>query len=185
MQAGRRILLSLALAFATTIFFAAPAARAEFTCTCTSTEATGCARNADLPQRTPLANATSLDNATDLCRTMCQAMVPGACLQSYAATAPSSPDSSACLAGNICLTNPLNAKTIPELISNLLKAAIGIVGALALLVFIYGGFIWLTSGGDSGKVSAGKEAMKWAAIGLVVIFTSYGLVRFVFSAITG
>ncbi|WKZ28799.1 MAG: pilin [Patescibacteria group bacterium] len=85
----------------------------------------------------------------------------------------------------ITLQNPLNANSVPELIANILRAAIGIVGALALLVFIYGGFIWLTSGGEAGKVSAGKEAMKWAAIGLVVIFTSYGLVRFVFSAITG
>jgi len=83
------------------------------------------------------------------------------------------------------LPNPISAKTVPELISNILKAGMGIVGALALLVFIYGGFIWLTSGGDSGKVSAGKEAMKWAAVGLLVIFTSYGLVSFVFSAITG
>ena len=185
MQAGRRILLSFALVIATALFFAAPAARAEFTCTCESTEAIGCARNSDLPQRTPLANATSLDNATDLCRTLCQVMVPGMCLKSYWATAPSSPDSTTCLEGSVCLTNPLNARTVPELIANILKAVIGIVGALALLVFIYGGFIWLTSGGDSGKVGAGKEAMKWAAVGLVVIFTSYGLVRFVFSAITG
>lgn len=92
---------------------------------------------------------------------------------------------SSCPAGTICLINPLSAKTVPELISNILKAVIGIVGALALLVFVYGGFLWLTSGGDSAKISAGKEAMKWAAIGLAVIFTSYGLVRFVFSAITG
>ncbi len=82
------------------------------------------------------------------------------------------------------LTNPLNFKTVPEIISSILRAAIGIVGALALLVFIYGGFVWLTSGGDSAKVTQGKEAMKWTAIGLVVIFTSYGLVRFVIGAFT-
>ena len=85
----------------------------------------------------------------------------------------------------IQLENPISAETVPELISKILKAALGIVGALALLVFFDGGFRWLTSGGESAKVTAGKDAMKWAAIGLVVIFTSYGLVRFVFSAITG
>jgi hypothetical protein len=185
MQAGHRILLSLVLVVATVFFFAAPAARAEFTCTCESTEETGCTRNSDLPQRTPLTSATSLDNATVLCRTMCQAALPGTCLKRYSATAPSSPNSTTCLEGSVCLTNPLSAKTVPELIANILKAAIGVVGALALLVFVYGGFIWLTSGGESAKVSAGKEAMKWAAVGLVVIFTSYGLVSFVFSAIKG
>ncbi len=83
------------------------------------------------------------------------------------------------------LVNPLNVSTVPQLVANLLKAAMGIIGALALLVFIYGGFIWLTSGGEAGKIQAGKDAMKWAAIGLVVIFTSYALVSFVFKAITG
>lgn len=110
-------------------------------------------------------------------------IVLGVPLMSHAQGAAAS--TSNCPAGTVCLINPLSAKTVPELIANILKAAIGVVGALALLVFVYGGFIWLTSGGESAKVSAGKEAMKWAAVGLVVIFTSYGLVRFVFSAITG
>ncbi len=87
--------------------------------------------------------------------------------------------------GTIVLRNPINVSTVPEIVGNIMRAGINIVGALALLVFIYGGFIWLTSRGDSGKVAAGKEAMKWATIGLVVIFTSYGLVRFVFKAFTG
>ncbi len=87
--------------------------------------------------------------------------------------------------GTIVLKNPINVSTVPEIVGNIMRAGINIVGALALLVFIYGGFIWLTSRGDSGKVAAGKEAMKWATIGLVVIFTSYGLVRFVFKAFTG
>ena len=87
--------------------------------------------------------------------------------------------------GTVTLQNPLNVSSVPALIANILRAFIGIVGALALLVFIYGGFLWLTSRGDAGKVQGGKDAMKWAAIGLLVIFTSYALVRFVFKAITG
>ncbi len=110
------------------------------------------------------------------------AFASGAALPALAQNAVGS---SACPAGKVCLINPISARTVPELIANVVKTAVGIVGAVALLVFIYGGFIWLTSRGESGKVSAGKEAMKWAAVGLAVIFTSYGLVRFVFSAITG
>lgn len=90
-----------------------------------------------------------------------------------------------CPTGTVCLRNPLQACSVPELVSNILKAGIGIVGSLALLVFIYGGFLWLTSGGEPGKIKEGKEAMKWAAIGLIVIFSSYALVTFVFKAFTG
>lgn len=80
------------------------------------------------------------------------------------------------------LENPLGVKTIPELVNNILTAVLGFVGALALLMFIYGGLLWLTSGGSADKVNKGKQVMVWASIGLVIIFSSYGLVRFVFGA---
>jgi len=83
------------------------------------------------------------------------------------------------------LVNPLHVTSVPELIGNILKAGIGIVGALALLMFVYGGFRWLTSGGEPGKIQEGKDAMKWAAIGLVIVFASYALVGFVLKAFTG
>lgn len=88
-----------------------------------------------------------------------------------------------CAGRTVCLKNPLSSASIPELVGNIIKAGMGIVGALALLVFVYGGFLWLTSGGEAGKVQQGKDAMKWAIIGLVVVFSSYALVNFVFSAI--
>lgn len=85
----------------------------------------------------------------------------------------------------VVLKNPLNTSSIPELVANILKAAVGIVGAVALLIFVYGGFLWLTSGGEAGKVQQGKDAMKWAIVGLFVVFSSYALVSFVLSALTG
>ncbi|HTK60002.1 MAG TPA: pilin [Candidatus Baltobacteraceae bacterium] len=84
----------------------------------------------------------------------------------------------------VVLTNPLGTANVPTLIGNILKAAIGIVGALALLIFVYGGFLWLTSAGEAGKVEKGKEAMKWAIVGLAVVFSSYALVSFVLSTLT-
>ncbi len=88
-------------------------------------------------------------------------------------------------AGAIRLSNPLGAESLPALVGNVLRIAIGIVGAVSLLIFISGGLRWLTSGGEAAKIQAGKDAMKWAAIGLVVIFSSYALVGFVFKLFTG
>ncbi len=82
------------------------------------------------------------------------------------------------------LVNPLGTASVPQLIANIIKAAVGVVGAFALLVFVYGGFLWLTSGGEAGKVQQGKDAMKWAVVGLLVVFSSYALVSFVLSALT-
>lgn len=83
------------------------------------------------------------------------------------------------------LQDPLDLKGgIPELVGNIVNAAVGIVGAMALLIFVYGGFLLLTSAGEAGKIQSGKDAMKWSVIGLAVVFSSYALVRFVLSTLT-
>lgn len=88
-------------------------------------------------------------------------------------------------AGTVCLANPIRVTTLPEFVNNVISIAVGMVGALALLVFVSGGLRWLTSSGEPAKIQAGKDAMKWAAIGLVIVFTSYALVNFIFQALTG
>ncbi len=83
------------------------------------------------------------------------------------------------------LTSPIAAKSIPELIGTIIKAVLGVVGALALAMFVYGGFLWLTSGGNPDRIKKGKDVLIWATIGLIVIFSSYALVDFVIRAIRG
>lgn len=78
-----------------------------------------------------------------------------------------------------CLTNPLSVSTPQLLIGTIINSVLGVVGSIALLMFIYGGLTWMTSGGSSEKVKKGRDIIVWSAIGLAVIFASYGLVRFV------
>lgn len=82
------------------------------------------------------------------------------------------------------LENPLGEgiTSVPQLIGNVVKAILSIVGALALLMFVFGGFTWLTSGGSADKIKKGKDILMWATIGLVVIFASYTLVDFLLRA---
>ncbi len=60
---------------------------------------------------------------------------------------------------------------------------VGISGSVALLMFVYGGFLWLTSAGDDQKVNKGRSAMTWAVIGLIVIFGAYAILSALFSAL--
>ena len=87
------------------------------------------------------------------------------------------------------LPNPLGTgaeKTnIPTLLGNVVKAILGIVGSLALVMFIYGGIIWMTSSGNAEQVTKGKNIVIWATIGLVVIFSAYALVSFVLTKALG
>ncbi len=89
-----------------------------------------------------------------------------------------------CPAGTTCLENPLGTDTSPQkLIGNVINAVMGVVGSIALLMFIFGGLTWMTSGGSSEKVKKGKDILIWSAIGLIVIFSSYALVYFVITKV--
>jgi len=101
-------------------------------------------------------------------------------------TVPADPSKAGAAAGApVTIKNPLGdtIKTPQQFIGKIISAALGIVGSIALAMFIYGGFTWMTSGGNSQSVEKGKNTLIWAAIGLVIIFTSYSLVKFVLKGI--
>ncbi len=80
------------------------------------------------------------------------------------------------------IKSPIGPVTGPELIGRIIKTVLGVVGALALAMFVFGGFTWLTSAGSADKIKKGKDILIWATIGLIVIFTSYTLVDFILTA---
>ena len=82
------------------------------------------------------------------------------------------------------LLNPLGDGTTPEiLIGRIIKALLGLSGSVALLMFVWGGVLYLTAG-DSKRVDTAKTTLKNAAIGLAVIFLSYMGVVTVIAALT-
>lgn len=83
----------------------------------------------------------------------------------------------------IKLRNPLSSSDIPTIVGNAIKVAMGIMGSLALVVFVYGGFRWLTAAGNSESIETGTSAMIWATIGIFIIFSSYAILQLVFNAI--
>lgn len=92
-------------------------------------------------------------------------------------------------ASSVQLTNPLtgntNSKSVPELLGTIINYAMGIIGSLALVMFIYGGITWMLSGGSQEQVTKGKQIIIWATLGIAIIFMSYALVKFVITAIGG
>ena len=67
----------------------------------------------------------------------------------------------------------------------LIKIFLAFLGILAIAFLMYGGYVWMTSGGDSGKVDKAKAIIKNAIIGLVIIFSSYAIASFVMSWLSG
>jgi hypothetical protein len=84
-----------------------------------------------------------------------------------------------CPSGQVCLENPLPTDNPHILIGRAISAILGLTGSLALLIFIYGGVVWLTSAGNPERIRRGRDALLWAMLGLVVIFSAYACVRLI------
>lgn len=54
-----------------------------------------------------------------------------------------------------------------------------IVGVIAVVMIIWGGLRYITSGGDSGKITSAKNTIIYAVIGLVVVALAQFIVQFV------
>jgi len=70
-----------------------------------------------------------------------------------------------------------SAIPIAELMTSLFKYGIQIIGLLAIVVVMVGGFIWATAGGNSTKVGEAKQWIFSGLAGLMLILFSYILLR--------
>jgi|AntAceMinimDraft_10_1070366.scaffolds.fasta_scaffold130556_2 hypothetical protein len=79
-------------------------------------------------------------------------------------------------AGLIEFENPLTFGTIVELIDSLINFIFVIGLVVTPLLFMFGGFVFLTSGGDTSRLQKGKDIMIYTVIGFTLIFLVRGLV---------
>ncbi len=97
--------------------------------------------------------------------------------------------------GDFTLTNGVNSargEGVSETASDpqtLVKQFVNIflfaVGALSVIMLIWGGIRYTTSAGDSNKVTAAKNTVLYAIVGLVVAILAYAIVNMVIDKFKG
>lgn len=60
---------------------------------------------------------------------------------------------------------------------------LGIVGSLTLMMFVYGGIMFMISAGSSEKVAQARKIIVAAIVGLLIVFSSWMVIRFTTLAI--
>lgn len=80
-------------------------------------------------------------------------------------------------------TVDLGTQDIRVTIAKIIRVVLGLLGIIALVIILYGGFTIMTSGGSEEKVSTGKKILINAAIGLAIILSSFAIVQFVLSSL--
>ena len=69
------------------------------------------------------------------------------------------------------------------LVKNFVNVFLWVVGILSVVMLIWGGVRYTTSAGDSNKVTAAKNTVMYAVIGLVVSILAYAIVNFVLNQV--
>ncbi len=84
------------------------------------------------------------------------------------------------------ITDPASAtcdektgSTFADLMAKVINIFSVVVGSVSVIMIIIGGFRYIISGGDSGGVTAGKNTILYAIVGLVIVLFSQVIVRFV------
>jgi hypothetical protein len=73
--------------------------------------------------------------------------------------------------------NPVNFQDIPSFLVNIIKILLSVVGILAVLFIVYGGLRYITSGGNQTSVTAAKNTVIYALLGLIVSVLSFAIVQ--------
>lgn len=68
---------------------------------------------------------------------------------------------------------------------NVARWILGAVGAFALLFFVYGGYVWISSAGAAERVKRGKSVMANTVIGIVVVILAWTIVNFIITSLAG
>jgi hypothetical protein len=80
-------------------------------------------------------------------------------------------------ANNIGLPN--TAQDPKQAAASIVRYLIGFLGIIAVVVILWGGFQWLTAGGNEDKVGSAKKTIISGLIGLVIIIAAYAIVTIV------
>jgi len=70
-----------------------------------------------------------------------------------------------------------------ELGINIAKFIFAIIGTVAFIMFVYGGFTMILSFGSADKFKQGKDILVAAVVGMIIAFGAYLIVNFVLSAL--
>ena len=77
----------------------------------------------------------------------------------------------------------LGSQDVRTTISNVIRAFMGLLGIVAVVIILLGGFKWMTAGGEETKVTEAKKLIISGVIGLIIILSAYAIATFVVGSI--
>ena len=73
--------------------------------------------------------------------------------------------------------------TIPELVSDIIRVVLGLLGIIFLALIIYAGFMWMTARGNEEQIEKAKRIIRGSIVGILITVSAYAITGFVVDAI--
>ncbi|TAN33490.1 hypothetical protein EPN28_01600 [Patescibacteria group bacterium] len=73
----------------------------------------------------------------------------------------------------------LPADDIRVIAARIIRIALSLIGMVLVVLILYGGFLWMTAGGNDEQIGKAKKVIINAIVGLIIIMASYAIVLFV------
>ena len=78
-----------------------------------------------------------------------------------------------------------NTVTVGTVVGTIIKAFLGLLGIIFVILIIVAGFNWMTAGGDEAKIEKATSTIRSAVIGLIIVVAAYAITYFVFANLPG
>ena len=81
--------------------------------------------------------------------------------------------------GTIQTETGLGGEDVRSTIASIIKVALGLLGIVAVVIILWGGFVWMTAGGNDEKVGEARKIIFSGIIGLAIVLSAYAIAAYV------
>jgi len=74
-------------------------------------------------------------------------------------------------------------RSLGEIAGAIIGTFLSFLGIIFLILIMYGGFVWMTAGGNEMKVLKAKQVLTQAIIGIIIVLAAYSMTSFVFHSL--
>ena len=75
------------------------------------------------------------------------------------------------------------APTLTSFIGTVINVVLGLSGIALVLLFVYGGILWMTAMGNKDQVDKAKRLLTNTIIGMIIIVASYAIADYILSSL--
>ena len=77
-----------------------------------------------------------------------------------------------------------SGKSMDSVVKTVINVMLYIIGALAVIMLVFGGIRYVTSAGNSAQVTGAKNTIMYSIVGLLIAIFAYAIVNFVVDSFT-